>query len=85
MTDRAALLGAERSPLQVWRGTLAWSLGAAFYFYEFVHRVSPSIDELLRDFAASGAVVGYLLSAGPSVRRCSVGSSAHSLSSSRWR
>jgi MFS family permease len=61
MTGRVAL-GAEHSPLQAWRGVLAWSLGAAFYFYAFVHRVSPSImvDELMRDFAASGAVVGYL-------------------------
>jgi hypothetical protein len=53
MTDRAALLGTACPP-QIWRGVLAWSLGAAFYFYAFVHRVSPSImvHELMRDFAA---------------------------------
>lgn len=45
-----------------WRGVLAWSVGAAFFFYAFVQRVAPSImvDELMRDFAAGGAIVGYL-------------------------
>src|SRR5436190_24105200 len=62
MTDRAALLSADQDPPRIWHGVLAWSTGAAFYFYPFVHRVAPSVmvDELMRDFAASGAVVGYL-------------------------
>jgi hypothetical protein len=82
MTDRAALVGAERSPLQTWRGVLACSLGVASYFYVFVHRVSPSImvDELMRDFPTNGAVGVISSSAGPPV-----GPSARSLSSSRQR
>src|SRR5712691_1804608 len=62
MSDRAAFSGTALALPQTWRGMLAWSLGAAFYFYAFVHRVSPSImvDELMRDFAAGGGAVGYL-------------------------
>ena len=38
-------------------------MGAAFFFYAFVHRVAPSVmvDAPMRDFTASGAAVGYLL------------------------
>src|SRR2546428_3370743 len=62
MTDRAALLSADQDQSRTWRGLLAWSTSAQFFFYAFVHRVAPSVmvDELTRDFAASGAVVGYL-------------------------
>src|SRR5947209_4151867 len=62
MTDRAALLSADQDQSRTWRGLLAWSTSVQFFFYAFVHRVAPSVmvDELTRDFAASGAVVGYL-------------------------
>jgi MFS family permease len=41
---------------------LAWATGALFFFYAWVLRVAPSvmIDELMRDFAVSGAVLGNL-------------------------
>ena len=39
-----------------------WALGASFYCYGFFHRVAPSVfvDELMRDFAASAAILGNL-------------------------
>ncbi len=39
-----------------------WALGALFYFYGFFQRVAPSVivDELMRDFAASAAILGNL-------------------------
>ena len=54
--------GEERrgwGPLQGWLG---WILGALFFFYIFFQRVAPSaiIDELMRDLAASGALIGTL-------------------------
>ena len=41
---------------------LAWATGALFFFYAWVLRVAPSvmIDELMRDFGVSGAVLGNL-------------------------
>jgi MFS family permease len=41
---------------------LAWFTGAMFFFYAWVLRVSPSviIDDLMRDFALGGAVLGNL-------------------------
>ena len=40
----------------------AWFLGALFYCYGFFQRVAPSVmtDDLMRDFAASGAILGNL-------------------------
>lgn len=40
----------------------AWFLGALFYCYGFFHRVAPSVmtDDLMRDFAVSGAILGNL-------------------------
>ena len=40
----------------------AWFLGASFYLYGFFQRVAPSVmtDDLMRDFAASGAILGNL-------------------------
>jgi len=44
------------------RGFAAWALGALFFFYAFVQRVSPSVmvEELMRDFMVGGAVLGSL-------------------------
>jgi MFS family permease len=41
---------------------LAWATGAFFFFYAWVLRVAPSvmIEELMRDFALGGAVLGNL-------------------------
>ena len=41
---------------------LGWATGALFFFYAWVLRVSPSVmvEELMRDFAVGGAVVGNL-------------------------
>jgi hypothetical protein len=39
---------------------LAWGVGASFFLYAFVHRVSPSVmlDELMREFGVGAAAVG---------------------------
>lgn len=44
------------------RALLAFSLGCTFFAYAFVQRVAPSVmvDELMRDFAVGGAVLGNL-------------------------
>ncbi|MCP5157677.1 MAG: MFS transporter [Ectothiorhodospiraceae bacterium] len=49
---------ARRSSLAL----LGWLTGAGFFFYAWVLRVSPSVmvEELMRDFAASGALLGQL-------------------------
>jgi MFS family permease len=41
---------------------IGWFLCAMFFFYAFVQRVAPSVmvDELMRDFAVGGALVGNL-------------------------
>lgn len=41
---------------------VGWFLCALFFFYAFVQRVAPSVmvDELMRDFAVGGALVGNL-------------------------
>ena len=51
-------VGSERAVLP-W---VFWSLGALFYCYGFFHRVAPSVivDELMREFAASAAILGNL-------------------------
>lgn len=45
-----------------WLPWLTWGLGATLFFYGFFQRIAPSvmIDSLMRDFAASGAVLGNL-------------------------
>ena len=45
-----------------WRAGAGWSLAAAFFGYAFVQRVSPGVmvDELMRDFAVGGAILGNL-------------------------
>jgi len=44
------------------RAAIAFLLGALFFAYAFVLRVSPSVmvDDLMRDFAVGGAVLGNL-------------------------
>ena len=41
---------------------LAWATGAAFFFYAWVLRVAPSVivEDLMREFAVGGAVLGNL-------------------------
>jgi len=41
---------------------LGWFLCALFFFYAFVQRVAPSVmvDDLMRDFAVGGAILGNL-------------------------
>lgn len=45
-----------------WRGLAGWSLAALFFFYVWVLRVSPSVmvEQLMRDFAVSGVILGNL-------------------------
>ncbi len=44
------------------RAWLAFALGALFFFYAFVQRVSPSVmvEDLMRDFAVGAAILGNL-------------------------
>lgn len=58
MIDREAL----RQPQSLTLPMLAWATGALFFFYAWVLRVAPSvmIEELMRDFAVGGAVLGNL-------------------------
>ena len=41
---------------------LGWLVGSVFFFYAWILRVSPSvmIEELMRDFAVGGAILGNL-------------------------
>lgn len=52
----------EPASLESWRPLLAWSLGALFFFYAFVQRVSPSVmvGDLMRDFGVGAAILGNL-------------------------
>ncbi|MGF1563654.1 MAG: MFS transporter [Geminicoccaceae bacterium] len=47
------------------RGWLIWALAACFYAYGFLLRVAPSVmvDELMRDLAVGGAMLGTLSAA----------------------
>jgi MFS family permease len=58
----ASLMTAAPHPAPGFRGYAGWALGALFFFYAWVLRVSPSVmvDPLMRDFAVSGAVLGNL-------------------------
>ena len=46
-------------PLFPWA---VWALGALLFFYAFFHRVAPAVmvNELMRDFAVGGAILGTL-------------------------
>ena len=46
-------------PLFPWA---VWGLGALLFFYAFFHRVAPAVmvNELMRDFAVGGAILGTL-------------------------
>lgn len=46
----------------LWIGVAGWLLAALTFFYAWILRVSPSVmvDELMRDFGISAAVLGHL-------------------------
>ena len=54
--------GGERAAVSSFFPWIVWSLGALFYCYGFFQRVAPSVmvEELMRDFAASAAILGNL-------------------------
>ena len=41
---------------------LGWLVGSLFFFYAWILRVSPSVmvEDLMRDFAVGGAILGNL-------------------------
>ena len=45
-----------------WRAYVAFMLGCTFFGYAFIQRVAPSVmvDDLMRDFAVGGALLGNL-------------------------
>ncbi|MGE0717658.1 MAG: MFS transporter [Alphaproteobacteria bacterium] len=49
-------------PPAPWRGLVAYGLGTAFFFYAFLHRVSPGVmvEPLMAEFAVGGALLGHL-------------------------
>ena len=55
-------LSASRSDTPGLLPLLGWLVGSLFFFYAWILRVSPSVmvEELMRDFAVGGAVVGNL-------------------------
>ncbi len=54
--------GSEAASISRPQTIVAFALGALFFGYAFVQRVSPSVmtDELMRDFAVGGAALGSL-------------------------
>ncbi len=55
-------LSADRSDPPGLLPLLGWLVGSLFFFYAWILRVSPSVmvEELMRDFAVGGAIVGNL-------------------------
>ncbi|MBI1779626.1 MAG: MFS transporter [Proteobacteria bacterium] len=62
ISAEAPRLGRDAWPVPPARAWAAWSVGGFFFFYAFVLRVSPSVmvEELMRDFAVGGALLGNL-------------------------
>ena len=60
MTDTGPQTESERRG-EAW-AWIAWAIGSTLFLYGFAQRVAPSvmIDDLMRDFSASGAVLGNL-------------------------
>lgn len=60
MTQEAPTLPTPPPALRV--AWIAWLCGASFYCYGFFQRVAPSVmvGDLMRDFGASGAILGNL-------------------------
>ena len=56
--SRGGALG-RTHPIFPWA---VWGLGALLFFYAFFHRVAPAVmvNELMRDFAVGGAILGTL-------------------------
>ena len=52
----------SENPVTPRRAIIAFALGASFFAYAFIQRVSPSVmtNELMRDFAVGGAALGSL-------------------------
>ena len=50
------------APIPNWLPLAGWLVGSLFFFYAWVLRVSPSvmINELMAEFAVSGALLGHL-------------------------
>ncbi len=61
MTQAAETSSAQAVPRTVLLG-FGWFLCAVFFLYAFVQRVAPSVmvDDLMRDFAVGGALLGNL-------------------------
>lgn len=59
MQNAAGTKHGEGADLRAWT---AWALASLFFFYALALRVSPSVmvDELMRDFAMGGAILGNL-------------------------
>jgi sugar phosphate permease len=59
MTSTSA---AHNPPAPIARATLIWSLSALAFGYAFFQRVAPSVmvNDLMAEFAVSGAVLGQL-------------------------
>jgi MFS family permease len=62
VSDPDLPLSASRSDTPGLLPLLGWLVGSLFFFYAWILRVSPSVmvEELMRDFAVGGAVVGNL-------------------------
>lgn len=62
MSDRAAPTQNLIAPLGGLRAWIIWALGATTFGYAFFHRVAPAVmvEDLMRDFSVSGAVLGNL-------------------------
>jgi MFS family permease len=62
ITSGSTVAATARGRVEPWRPLLAWALGSLFFCYAFLQRVSPSVmvEELMRDFSASAAILGNL-------------------------
>ncbi len=62
MSNSDFSLSADRSDPPGLLPLLGWLVGSLYFFYAWILRVSPSVmvEELMRDFAVGGAIVGNL-------------------------
>lgn len=60
--NTAPASGPSQTGHSSWLPLIGWFFCSIFFFYAFVHRVAPSVmvDDLMRDFQVSGAVLGNL-------------------------
>ncbi len=61
-TPRPQDASLSRQTIPAWLPWLTWGLAASLFLYGFFQRIAPSvmIDSLMREFSASGAVLGNL-------------------------